>query len=180
MNTGQYIASDAGTSSRTIDLRIQEIQINLYLEQAIAKINGILDDLNTVLALPRRRFSLSRGRPTNTTFLNNFEGSGRITKHVALLDQGCTATAFKVEGRKITKMDAFRKMTKDESNLDVLIRDLEHRAEDFDNHKNDRPHAKAFTDIKGLLDQAREQRRRVGNQHDYPDEPISQVLFPNG
>ena len=178
MNTGQYIINDAGTSSRTIDFRIQEIQINSNLEQAIAKINGILDELNKMLALPRKRFPLSRGRPSNTTLLNNFEGSGRITKHVALLDQELIATAFKVEGRKITKMDAFRKITRDESNLDVLVKDLERRAEDF--NRNDSSRTKAFTEIKGLLDLAREQRRRVVNEHDYPDEPISQVLFPNG
>ena len=179
MNTGQYIVTDTGTSGRTIDLRIQEMQLNSYLEQAIAKINGVIDHLNKMLALPKKRFPLSRGRPTITKLLNNFEGSGRITKHIALLDQTWISTAFKVEGRKITKMDAFRKMTRDESNLDVLIRDLERRAEDFD-YKNDNPRARAFTEIKGLLDLARDQRRQVGSEHDYPDEPISQVLFPNG
>ena len=132
-----------------------------------------------MLALPRKRFSLSRGQPINTTLLNNFEGSGRITKHVALLDQEQIATAFKVEGRKIIKIDTFRKITRDKSNLNVLIKDLERRTEDINSYRNKNSHARTFTEIKGLLDLARDQRRHVVNKDNYPDKPISQVLFPN-
>jgi hypothetical protein len=176
MSTGQYTIIDAEAGGRKVELEIEETHISVHLEQAVAKANRIIDEINKILATPRRRIRLP-GRPS-TGLLNNLDGSGRITKHVALLNQDVLTSAYKVEGRKITKKDAWRKMAGIDRSIDYLLKDIERRAADYEDRRSSGQISLALQDARSTLELAQGARRRLGDEQDYSDEPIASVMYP--
>ena len=176
MSTGQYTIIDAEAGGRKVELEIEETHISVHLEQAVAKTNNIIDEINRLPATPRRKIRFS-SRPS-IGLLNNLDGSGRITKHVALLNQDVLASAYRFDGRKITRKDAWQKMAGIDRSIDYLLKDLERRAADYEDKRGSGHISQALQDARSTLELAQRARRRFGDEQDYSDEPIASVMYP--
>ena len=184
MDTGFYTVEEARPNGRKFDLEIEETHINSHLEEAILKSNFIIDELNKTLATPQKKLIKwpSGKRSAEVSMLNNFPGTGRMTKHVALLNQDILSIGFKVEGRKITKKDAWRTMASTIRHATELLNHLGRRAKDFEFRDRERQILMHELDmVKNLLNRADEQRHRIGDEEErHNDEPILQVIYPSG
>ena len=182
MNTGYYLVVEARPNGRKLDLEIEESNVNSHLDTAIAKINNIIDEQNRWLASPSKKVTkfLRTRKTLEVAMLNNFPSTGRMTRHVALLNQDILTVAYKVEGRKITRKDAWRTMASTVRSVRALLKDLESRSKYLEPRSSAR-HAlvQELTSVDRLLSQADEQRRRIGEEEGRSDDPITQVIYPS-
>ena len=184
MSTGKYIMVDARQNSRKHYLEIKELHVNSQVDAAIAKCNLIIDQWNKWLAAPRHRLTklLPSKKHLESAMLNNLSGTGRMTLHLAQLNQDVLTVAYKVEGRKVTRRDAWRNMHSAIRSVRVVQQDLESRSRDLFAQKGGEAQnlTQQLNAVGVLLNQADEQCRRIGEEEDKRDEPIEQVVYPSG
>ena len=131
LTPGGYVVQEATPSKRGVDLEVLETAVNGKLYQAIQMTKVFVQKVNSRLANPKRSLSI-KNRLQWKSFSDIFpmkglSGSGRLTKNVAKLGPRMLATAYKVEGRKISRMDAVRNMDRDIQYLKGVISVLEDR-----------------------------------------------------
>lgn len=117
------------------------------------------------------------------SFLNKFKGSGKLTKNTARLNHDFLATAYKVEGRKITKTDSVQNMTRDLQQLQHLIKYIKRQAADLDYrpfHDQRQSLKQVLESVKDLVRRADITRHAVGDANEMSDEPIARCLYPGG
>ena len=178
MKAGIYNLVEARHGGRQSQLEVHESDLTTHLDSAIAIINSIIDEINRLLAAPKQKKIFRVSRPL--AMLANFHGSGRITRHSAQLNGKKIAVAFKVEGRKITRRDVWRNITSTIQSVQVLQKELEHRAGSVLKVNEQRMLRKELVGTGKLLHQASKQCDRIGIERDLPDEPIVQVIYPSG
>jgi hypothetical protein len=105
MTAGFYEVAEAKPSGRLYELEIQEIEINCEVRAAIVAVNAIIAKLNRSLAIPeKKRFmGMLSSTKQQLPFLDYFQGQGRLTRVMALLNQDRLAITYKLEGRKISR-----------------------------------------------------------------------------
>ncbi|MCJ1402768.1 hypothetical protein MMC11_005989 [Xylographa trunciseda] len=187
LQPGLYTVWEPGSGGRELDLEVQEFHLNVELEKSIRRMNEIIHEINGRLATPRRHSSVTRRlmkkNVSELSFLNDFKGSGRLTKDLALLNQDTLAMAYKIDGRKIPKKDAIRSMAQDIRELTAFISYLERRMGDIDSKPFSQETAHLKRALEGVKNQngiADEHRRRIGDDADISDEPIAKVIYPGG
>lgn len=186
LTPGTYTVNEAGPGGKRFDLIIEEYPINGDLHDAIKNINIIIHQLNAHLANPRKYGTIKGrilGRSMSESFLNEFKGSGKLTKNIARLNNDILATAYKVEGRKFTRTDSVRNMTRDLQQLQHLIKYIERRTTDLDYRpSNDHKQSlkQALESVKDLVGRADVTRHAVGDADEMSDEPIARCLYPGG
>ena len=186
---GRYTVREPGPRGRNYDLDIQEYHINADLDEAIRIINQIISKTNAWLAGPRRSGSVTRfngfiRRSNNAPgFLNEYKGSGRLTRNLAILGDARLALGYKIEGRKIPQSDLVRRMVREIQGIREIIIYIERRM----NHEAD---SRSFRDeklelrrvieeVKNKVDMAETHRQRVSRDEEISDEPIAKCLYPN-
>lgn len=177
---GTYTIKEAGPGGKRFDLIIEEDPINSELHCAIKSINSIIYQLNAHLANANSRKNGTikgrvLGRSMSKSFLNEFKGSGKLTKNRAWLNNDVLATAYKVAGRKITRIDSVRNMTRDLLQLQRLIKYIEFRFAYNYIYKD-----QALESVKDLVGRADTIRHAVGDADEMSDEPIARCLYPGG
>lgn len=180
LTPGIYSVREAGSSNRHYDLIVQETHINDELHKAIYKMNDIVRTVNKWLvgARPNNGFKgkLIRKSSAEPVFFEEYKSSGRLTMHVALLNHVHLAVAYKIEGRKIRRTDSIQNMTRDTSNLCMLIHHIETRWSGID-HKifsgEKRWLKQSLDDAKAQINRANQSRNRIGMYQDISSDPIA-------
>ena len=117
MTPGSYPVQDTKEGRRCFDLVIRETQLDGELYQAIKTTNEIVNRVNQWIANPRRDrkmvSKIVRKRSDSQPFLNDVQGSGRLVKVCATLDEIILAVTYKVDGRKISRIDTIQNMARD-------------------------------------------------------------------
>jgi hypothetical protein len=198
MTRGRYSITQAEGVARTFDLEVTEEVVNKTLYDAIHKLNNIIDQLNTYLATPRRKNVLTRMQSMRLSNNNNshretnsfsaVKGSGRLTHHLARLNEQILAAAYKVDGRKITRRDLIRNLASDLGKVGATIHVVETAMLDFDSRGvsgDVRQHIhflrQTLAEIKVQVAQAEQNKARLDRHSvELPDEPVSKVLYPSG
>ncbi|KAL9607950.1 MAG: hypothetical protein Q9167_007188 [Letrouitia subvulpina] len=186
LTPGAYPVQEATPIKRSFDLNIHETWINGELYKAIQMTNSIIGRVNAWLAGPTRsnmKSRLLKKHSIKPDFLNEMLGSGRLTKNVALLRQQTLAVAYKVEGRKINRIDAVRNMARDIRLLSGHINLIDARWGGVD-HKvfsQERKELRqALESIRGQVNLADQRRANLQQDVDLSDEPVAKCLYPEG
>ena len=187
MTPGSYPVQETTERKRCFDLVIRETQLNGELYQAIKMINEIVQRVNQWLANPRRSGNMVskivRKRSDPQPFLNDVRGSGRLVKVFAVLDQATLAVAYKVEGRKVSRMDVVQNMARDIRQLQAVISRIEQRG-DMADHSffsgEKRELKQSLDQVKAQISLAEHSRARIGSEEELSNEPIAKCLYPEG
>ena len=187
MTPGSYPVQETTEGRRFFDLVIQERQLDGELNQAIKMTNEIVQRVNQWLANPRRGSNvvskLVRKRPDYQPFLNDFRGSGRLVKLFAILDQATLAVTYKVNGRKVSRVDAMHNMARDIRQLDAFISHIEQRG-DMTDHRffnaEKRELKQSLDQVKAQINMAEQSKTRIGLDQELSNEPIAKCLYPEG
>ena len=197
MVRGKYSVTDANSGSRTSDLEISEEYINEHLYDAILNLNRLINTLNGHLAshrpknvikyLANMRIAGDRFNPTNP--FPDFKGSGRLSRHVASLNGGCLAVAYKVEGKKVTRRDLIRNLSGDIRKATAAIHAIDQAMQELDNRgvngevrSNIRKLRQDLKLIGIKVMQTADQKaslERVTLATELGNEPVSKVLDPS-
>lgn len=183
---GAYSVQETTPAKRMFDLIIHETQINGELYKAIQMINALIAKVNAWMANPAKisgKMRLIRRNNAEPQFIGEMQGSGRLTKSVALLLQKNLAIAYKVEGRKISRSEAIRDMTRDIRISSEIINLIEVRWGAVD-HKSlsmeKRELKQALEEIQSQLTLAHQRRANLGSDDEISDEPVAKCLYPEG
>ena len=184
LTPGAYPLQETTPAKRNFDLLIHETPINGELYEAIRMTNSIVQKVNTWLANPTRsgiKTRLIKKSTVEMSFLNEMTGSGRLTKNVATLLQQTLAVAYKVEGRKISRTDAVRNMSRDIRFLSGIINLIEARwgAVDhkfFSEEKRELKHS--LEKIRAQVSLADQRRANLGQDIDLANDPVAKCIYP--
>ena len=187
MTPGIYPLQEIGARKLCFDLNIQETWLNGELYQAVKMTNEIVHMVNQWLANPKRSggmvSKLVRKRPDHQPFLNDITATGRLVEVFAILNQLTLAVAYKVEGRKISRIDAIQSMARDIRHLRAFISHIERRG-DINDHgffsAEKRELKQNLEQVKAQIDLAEQCRTRISLNEELSNEPIAKVLYPEG
>ena len=184
LTPGVYSVREAGTGNRLYDLNIEDTEINGELQDAISKTNTIIQRVNRWLATTGPKTSvknrLLRPNRVEPMFFNEYKGSGRLTRNVAILNHGRLAISYKVEGKKISRTDCVRSMARDISALRLQIRQIEARSATMDHRslaEEKRSLKYALEEAKAQISSADQSRVDIHDFEDISEEPIATVLY---
>ncbi|KAL6247167.1 hypothetical protein RBB50_005510 [Rhinocladiella similis] len=207
MTPRRYAVVEATPEGRSFNLDITDVQVNEPLYRAIWEINTTLNVVKSILpARPKHTMSarlnniigerlpisrrLSRGgSSTEQSLLPEIKGSGRLTYHVASLNEHMLAVTYKVEGRKITRRELVRHLASDLSKMRAAIEAIEITVQQtFDEKRLDerirqtvhgiRARLLAVWRLYRLAEENKEKMEKYSAK--LADEPISKVLYPIG
>ncbi|KAK5404694.1 hypothetical protein LTR06_009415 [Exophiala xenobiotica] len=207
MTPRRYALVEATPEGRSFNLDITDVQVNEPLYRAIWEINTTLNvvksilpprpkhtmsaRLNTILGerLPISRRLSRGGRPDEQSLLPEIKGSGRLTYHVASLNEQMLAVTYKVEGRKITRRELVRHLASDLSKMRAAIEAIEVTVQQtFEEKRLDERLRQTVHGIRAklgavwrlyrLAEENKEKMERYSAK--LSDEPISKVLYPIG
>ncbi|KAK6385901.1 hypothetical protein LTS17_001473 [Exophiala oligosperma] len=207
MTPRRYAVVEATPEGRSFNLDITDVQVNEPLYRAIWEINTTLNVVKSILpARPKHTMSarlnsiigerlpisrrLSRGgSPSEQSLLPEIKGSGRLTYHVASLNEHMLAVTYKVEGRKITRRELVRHLASDLSKMRAAIEAIEITVQQtFDEKRLDerirqtvhgiRARLVAVWRLYRLAEENKEKMEKYSAK--LADEPISKVLYPIG
>ena len=187
MTSGSYPVQETAGGKRCYDLKIQETLLNGELYQAIKMTNEIVHRVNQWLANPKRggnvMSKLVRKRSDHQSFLNDVRGTGRLVKVVAILNQATLAVTYKVEGRKVSRIDAVQNMARDIRHLRAFISHIEQRGDMIDHSffSGEKRELKQSLDhVKAQINLAEQSRTRIGLDQELSNEPVAKCLYPEG
>lgn len=116
-------------------------------------------------------------------FLKDIHGSGRLVEVFAALNQQTLAITYKVDGRKVSRIDSMQNQARDIRRLRATFHMIEQRA-DLGDHFLLNGEKRA---LKTMLDQAKEittlaEERRMGTgaNEEISNEPIAKCIYPEG
>ena len=187
MTPGSYPMQETTERKGFFDLVIEERQLDADLYQAIKMTNKIVYRVNQWLANPKRGGNvvskIVRKRADHQSFLNDVRGSGRLVMVTAILDQEVLAVTYKVDGRKVSRVDAVQNMARDIRQLHALIRHIE-QSGDMTDHSffrvEKRELKQSLDQVKAQIDMAEKSRTSIGLDQDLTNEPIAKCLYPEG
>ena len=188
MTPGVYPMQETAGRKKVHDLVIQESLLNNELYQAIKTINEVITRVNMWQATHPKRASnvLSKWVRKGSDyrfFLKDIQGTGRLVEVFATLDQRTLAVTYKVDGRRISRIDAIQNLARDIRQLRALINQIEQRGDIGDQFfQSEEKRA-----LKSMLDQAKKQinlaenrRMSTGLDDEMSNEPIEKCLYPEG
>ena len=187
MTPGGYTFQETVGDRNCVDLVIRETSINAELYHAIRLTNSIVSKVNFWLASSKKGGKLNRRlfRKQNIDhpFLNEFQGSGRLTENTARIGRSVLAVAYKVEGRKISKTDAMSNIARDTEYLSVFISYIKSRWDMVDHSffSQDKIELKRCIDeVIMQINHAHERRAGLRKTTGLSNEPVMKCLFPDG
>lgn len=187
MTPGSYPVQETAERKRFFDLVIEERQLDGELYQAIKMTNEIVHRVNQWLANPRRGGNVVskfvRKRSDHQPFLNDVRGSGRLVRVFAILDQVVMAVTYKVDGRKVSRVDAVQNMARDIRQLHAFISHIEQRGDMADHgffSAEKRELKQSLDQVKAQIDMAERSRTKIGLDQELSNEPIAKCLYPEG
>ncbi|KAM0797109.1 hypothetical protein BDR22DRAFT_824619 [Usnea florida] len=187
MTPGSYPMQNTEEGKRCFDLVIREIQLDVELYQATKMTNEIVHNVNQWLANPRRGGNLMskmvRKRSDHQSFLNDVRGSGRLVRMVATLDRAILAVTYKVDGRKVSRIDAVQTMARDIRQLRAVLSHIEQRGDMTDHNIFSRERGElkqSVEQVKAKIDLAESSRAKIGLDQELSTEPIVKCLYPEG
>jgi hypothetical protein len=186
-----YTIQSASENDRYLDMEVREIWLNQATREAVKEINSLIKTVNSFLAGPslRRQSSIISRRLINRrgdndiSLMNECSYSGRLTKHVALLENDKLAIAYKLEGQKITLTDALSVMNQDNREIHGVVNYYASRLQRNPNRfdQNDvRLVREKLSRVSQLIETADATRRSIRDDPTLDDEPISKVIQPAG
>ena len=187
MTPGSYPVQETKEGRRCFDLVIRETQLDGELYQAIKMTNEIVYRVNQLIANPRRGGNvvskIIRKRSDSQPFLSDYRGSGRLVKVCATLDEMILAVTYKVDGRKISRIDTIQNMARDIRQLQRLMNQIEQRG-DMSDHGifsvEKRGLKQSLDQLKNQIDLAERSRTKIGLDQELSNEPIAKCLYPEG
>lgn len=187
MTPGSYPVQETAGGKRCFDLVIQERQLDGELYQALKMTNDMVYKVNQCLANPRRggnmMTKLVRKISDQQPFLNDIRGSGRLVKVFAILNHAVLAVTYKVDGRKVSRIDAVQNMARDIRHLRAFVSHIEQRG-DLTDHGffgvEKRELKQNLDQVKAQINLAEQSRTRVGLDKELSNEPIAKCLYPEG
>ncbi|KAL9045856.1 MAG: hypothetical protein Q9214_001179 [Letrouitia sp. 1 TL-2023] len=188
MTPGTYPLQETAARKRCFDLIIQETFLNDEIYQAVKMTNVIVHKVNQWLANPKRNggmvSKLVRKRPDHQSFLNDIMATGRLVEVFAMLNQSTLAVTYKVDGRKISRIDAIQSMARDIRTLRAFISHIERRGDIVNDHgffsMEKRELKQSLERVKAQIDLAEQSRTKVSLNEELSNEPIAKVLYPEG
>ena len=187
MTPGTYPVQETGGRRHFQDLRIEETLLNGELYQAIKMTNGIVQKVNLWLANPKRGGNAVsrhfRRRSDSQSFLNDVKGTGRIVEEVATLSQTRLAVTYKVEGKKISRIDAIQNIARDTRRLNAFISHIEERGDITDHsffsaEKRELQHD--LDQVRKQIGRVEQSQRKIQLEHELSHEPIVKCIYPEG
>ncbi|KAF6229213.1 hypothetical protein HO133_007329 [Letharia lupina] len=181
MTPGRYPVQVTVGEKPCYDLIIRETLLNGELYQAIKMTKNIVHRVNQWLANPRRGGNvvskLVRRRSDYQPFLNNFRGTGRLVKVLAILDQATLAITYKMEGVQ----DAVQNTARDIRHLRAFISHIEQREDTTHHSSPEKRELKQNLDqVKAQISLAEQSRTRIGLDQELSSEPVAKCLDPEG
>lgn len=187
MTPGSYPMQETAEGNRCFDLVIHEIQLDVELYQATKMTNEIVQNVNQWLANPRRGGTMIskmvRKRSDHQSFLNDVRGSGRLVRMVAVLDRAILAVTYKVDGRKVSHIDAVQTMARDIRQLRAVLSHIEQRGDMTDHNIFSREKGELkqrVEQVKAKINLAEESRASISSDQELSTEPIVKCLYPEG
>ena len=187
MTAGSYTFQETNGNRNYVDLVIRESAMNGELYHAIRLTNDIVSKVNFWLASSKKggklKGRLFRKQNVDHPFLNEFQGSGRLTENTARIGRSALAISYKVEGRKISKTDAMSNIARDIEYLSVFISYIKGRWDMVDHSffSQDKIELKRCIDeVIRLINQAHERRAGLGKTTGLSNEPVTKCLYPDG
>ncbi|KAI4217668.1 MAG: hypothetical protein LQ351_000264 [Letrouitia transgressa] len=188
MTPGIYPLQETAAGKRCFDLIIQETFLNDDLYEAIKMLNVIVHRVNQWLANPKRSSGmvskLVRKRPDHQSFLNDIRATGRLVEVFAMLNESTLAVTYKVDGRKISRIDAIQSMARDIRHLRAFISHIEGRGNIINDHGffslEKRELKQSLEQVKAQINLAEQSRTRISLNEELSNEPIAKVLYPEG
>ena len=187
LTPGSYTITESRPEGQSFDLEIIETTINADLSKAIDGTNTLVHMWNSWLTAPRRNGTLKdrllRRNPNEFSFLNEFKGSGRLTKNIARLNQDILAASYKANGRKLTRTDCVRTIGRGIGELRAVVQHIERRMAVSDlrhliGHNGDLKHT--LEEVNNSIAYANGFRDSLNSAPDVSDEPIAKCLYPIG
>ncbi|KAL2040411.1 hypothetical protein N7G274_006854 [Stereocaulon virgatum] len=187
LTPGVYSVREAGMGNRLYDLNIEDTDINGELQDAIKKIDTIIQRVNRWLGTTGPRTSvknrLLRPNRVEPMFFNEHKSLGRLIRNVAILNHGRLAISYQVERKKISRTDCVRSMARDISALRLQIRQIEARSATMDHRslaEERRSLRYALEEAKAQISSADQSRVDIHDFEDISGEPIVRVLYDDG
>ncbi|KAG8527776.1 uncharacterized protein KY384_007930 [Bacidia gigantensis] len=188
LSPGVYPVQETTADKRVFDLLIREEPVSAELNEAIRFLNNNIQRFNTLLANPKRRASvkgfLTKKNPSDVAFMNELPGTGRLTKHTAMLCGRVLAVAFKIEGRTISRSEAVRSMSRECQLVRRVVKSIENRWGTVDPKmffSDEKKELKqSLETIRDQLLLADNRRANIGQERDLSEEPIAKTLYPDG
>jgi len=190
MNAGTFNTRQARMNGRHYDLDIEEVVLNDSMNEAISILNGVIRRVNWWLTSTRNdkgaagaivRRLTRKDKPVELVLAEEQLGPGRLTKNRALLNQDILATAYKLEGRKITKKDTIRIMATHNRNIRAMVRHFERGMNGLE-YKLDGTERKTIRNelekVSIKINHSEDMRRRIDEDEDLSDEPIVKAIYP--
>ena len=187
MTPGTYPIQETGGGRFFHDLRIEETLLNGEVYQAIKMYNGIVQTVNHWLANPKRGGNrvtrIVRRRNDPQSFFNDVRGTGRIVEEVATLNRTKLAVTYKVEGKKISRIDAIQEIASDIRRLKAFISYIEDRGDIVDQSffgSEKRELQQNLDLVRKQIDQAVQSEVKIRLEPLLSHEPIVKCLYPEG
>lgn len=185
MTPGIYPIQETAGEKRYFDLSIQETLLNGELYQAIKDMNGIVQKVNQWLANPKRGSNVVskfvRKRLDHQPFLKEYTNTGKLVKVIATLNRMILAVTYKVDGRKVSQIDAVHNMATDVRQLRAYGDYIEQRGDMTDHgffSAEKRELKQSLDQVKAQINLAEQNQRRIRSDQELSNEPIVKCLYP--
>ena len=185
MTPGVYVMK-CTTGRKTLqDLVIEEKLLNGELYTAIDMTNAIVGDVNSWLSNSKRDKKLLKWpRKAGEHFsLRDVQGTGRLVEVYAFLDQKTLAVTYKVDGRRISRVDAAQNLARDIRQLRASLNLIEQRADIGDRNflsAEKRALKQRLDRVREHINFAENKRMSIGIDEEISNEPVARCLYPEG
>ncbi|ERF72767.1 hypothetical protein EPUS_09414 [Endocarpon pusillum Z07020] len=188
MTPGKYVVQATKGEKQCYDLLIQEKPLNDEIYKAIKQTNEIVHLVNYWLANPtkRRNAMINKILPKKSEpqpFLNEFRATGRLVEVLAFLNKSTLAVTYKLEGRKLSRIDAIQNLARDTRQLRAFIDRIEQRGSIIEfgfNNAEKRQFKNRFDQVRAEIELAEKSREMIGIDKELSNEPIVKCLYPAG
>lgn len=183
---GQYAIED--TDLRRFDLIITECDVNNATKDALRRLNNLIQKVNaSLVSHPHKRsvfcqrFRSTRTKVNSLVLLESCRISGRLTKHTAALKEDILAIAYKLDGRKMTALDAAGIMAQDMQEMQgVCDYYRRHMDEAIFNTHLLKQASDELSYVETCLANAESVRKTLLGSPATSDEPITRVIHTGG
>ena len=186
MTPGVYALQETAGRKKCHDLTVQETWLNGELYQAIKMTNDVVDKVNHWLASRKSGNKLSkmvRRNSDHQPLFKDFRAPGKLEEVVATLQHTTLAITYKIDGRKIGRIDAAQSFAGEIRLLRAFISHIEQRADISDHsffNAEKRELKQSLDQVKVQIDRAEQSRMRIGLEDELSNEPIVKCLYPEG
>ncbi|KAF1982218.1 hypothetical protein K402DRAFT_210702 [Aulographum hederae CBS 113979] len=184
MMPGSYTIQEATQDGRLFDFEVQEVVLNQNAMEAIRILNGLIRTVNELLTSNLTRGSrLMRRMSTRKSsgglaLCDELSGFPRVTSNRAVLGQDVLAVAYKSDGRKITRKDAIRNISRTCHHITAFTDYYQRGLSSISTPAQSQQLRSTLDSIAAQVQQAQSMRHQMESNAELSDEPIAKVLYP--